>query len=282
MSQFILTITSIAKRFSRQIKKGNGDAAQEEYSVLSDLSLNVERGKITAIIGGNGAGKTTLFNIISCLLSADQGEMIYAGRKESVHLERKRAHQLAALGIGRLFQDNHIFPKLSVMDNMLLADTDGFGERVFEALGFAKRRKVKEEKRKERALRIFEDLFENDPVFIEKQDHAAESLSYGQQRLLGLCRLFMGDYDLVLLDEPTAGVNPVLVQQMGKIIRKMVDERGMSVVLVEHNMPFVEEMADVCAFMNHGRIEAIGLAHEVLDSTSVRENYLGNIHLKEA
>jgi len=275
MNKTILHINSVSKSFSHSIKKLNGDVSKEEYCVLDQIDLQVQRGKITAIIGSNGAGKTTLFNIVSGLLNTDTGELFYTPNGKKYNLRKISPHTLARIGIGRMFQDNHIFPKLTVLENMLIADTDPYGENALSSFFYPRKKHKIENDRKQRAEQIFEMLFGKINPFWEKQDDHAETLSYGQQRLLGLARLFMGNYELVLLDEPTAGVNPILVKEIAAIIRKMVDERQMSVLLIEHNMPFVESLADLCVFINNGKIETAGAVVEVLDNPHVRENYLG-------
>ncbi|MDF1546697.1 MAG: ATP-binding cassette domain-containing protein [Bacteroidales bacterium] len=275
MNNTILHINSVSKSFSHSIKKLNGDVSKEEYCVLDKIDLQVQKGKITAIIGSNGAGKTTLFNIVSGLLNTDKGELFYTPNGKKYNLRKISPYKLARIGIGRMFQDNHIFPKLTVMENMLIADTDPYGENAFTSFFYHRKKRKIEKERKLRAEQIFEMLFGKANPFCEKQEDYAETLSYGQQRLLGLARLFMGNYKLVLLDEPTAGVNPVLVKKIAEIIRKMVDKRQMTILLIEHNMPFVESLADLCVFINTGKIETAGSVVEVLDNPHVRENYLG-------
>ena len=138
-----------------------------------------------------------------------------------------------------------------------------------------KRNKIVEQERIEKAQKIFIDLFGESNPFREKKDDPAKSLSYGQQRLLGLARLFMGSYDLVLLDEPTAGVNPQIIQQAMAIIRRMVKENGVTVFLIEHNMKVVLDLADFCSFMSHGKITAFGTPEDVIGNDEVRRTYLG-------
>lgn len=280
MNNTILHINSVSKSFSHNIKKLNGDVSKEEYCVLDQIDLQVQRGKITAIIGSNGAGKTTLFNIISGLLNNDKGELFYTPNSKKYNLCKMSPYKLAGIGIGRMFQDNHIFPKLTVLENMLIADTNPYGENAITTFFNPRKKRKIESERKHRAEQVFEMLFGKTNPFWEKKDDDAETLSYGQQRLLGLARLFMGNYELVLLDEPTAGVNPILVKEIAAIIRKMVNERQMSVLLIEHNMPFVESLADFCVFLNNGKIETIGSVIEVLDNPLVRENYLGKLTTK--
>ena len=106
-------------------------------------------------------------------------------------------------------------------------------------------------------------------------DKKASELSYGEQRLIAIARLLMGNNKLLLLDEPTSGVNPVYIETIKGIIRKMVTENGLTVLLIEHNMHFVRDIADFCAYLDDGKIEKIGTAEVVLDDKEVRSSYLG-------
>lgn len=276
MNDFILKIDGITKSYVRNIIDIRGEETYKRFFIIDDLDLMIPRGKITALIGDNGAGKTTLFNIISRFSAADSGTMIYQKNGEiSISLESLLPYQVTREGIGRLFQDSHIFPDMTVLDNMLLADGDDFGEQPFLSLLKPKRHNKVEQKRVEKASQIFIDLFGESNPFWEKRSQPAGALSYGQQRLLGLARLFMREYDLVLLDEPTAGVNPQIIQQLLEIISRMVVEKGMTVFLIEHNMKVVLEVADCCSFMSHGRITALGTPEEVAGNDDVRSTYWG-------
>jgi len=259
----------------RNILNKRGEQQDERFYIIDDLDLMVPRGKITALIGGNGAGKTTLFNIISGFVHPESGKVIYHGNSNPVKIIGKKPYKITRLGIGRMFQDNHIFPEMSVLENMLIADSNDFGEIPFISLFWDGKNNRVENERKKEAEEIFIDLFDKNNPFWEKRHQPANSLSYGQQRLLGLARLFMGEYNLVLLDEPTAGVNPQIIKQALAIIRRMVEEKGMTVFLIEHNMKVVLDVADFCSFMSHGRITAFGTPDDVIGNDKVRKTYLG-------
>ena len=275
MDDIILQIDSVKKSFVRNIINKRGEEADERFFIIDDLDLFVPRGKISALIGGNGAGKTTLFNIISGLVDADTGSVVYQKEKDPVSLLGLPPFKIARIGIGRMFQDNHIFPTMTVLDNMLLADASRFGETPFVSIFKTKSAAKKEAERIDKMKNIFTDLFGEKNPFWEKRNDLAGSLSYGQQRLLGLARLFMGNYDLVLLDEPTAGVNPQIIQQVLLVIRKMIKEKGTTVFLIEHNMKVVLDVADFCSFMSHGKITAFGTPEDVIGNDEVRKTYLG-------
>ena len=243
--------------------------------VIKNLSLNVPKGKITALIGGNGVGKTSLFNIISGFSELDSGEITFYNSKAECNLLNIKNYKRANIGIGRMFQTNHIFHNLTVMENMLIADESQYAETPFISLIFNTKTKKNEEKRKEKAINILTNLFGDTSVFLEKLNDKAGTLSFGQQRILSLARLFMKNYNLILLDEPTAGVNPKIIAQIIIAIRKLIDSSNATVFLIEHNMNFVAKIADVCAFMNNGSIEAFGETNVILNNDDVRDSYLG-------
>lgn len=230
---------------------------------VDDVDLAFEAGKVTALIGPNGAGKTTLFHLFTCMLEPDDGEVLY--RNSS--LIGLQPWEVARLGIGRLFQDVRVFEHLSVIENALV----GFhrGESPLAAL-VARHRIFREEvKQKRQASRWLEfvDLADHHPV-------AAEKLSYGQQKLLAIARLLTAGAEVLLLDEPTAGVNPLLIGRLLAVIRTLAGE-GKTVVVIEHNMNVVLDIADWAYFMDDGKVTAFGLPEEVLDDENVRARYLG-------
>jgi ABC-type branched-subunit amino acid transport system ATPase component len=275
MDDIILNIDSIKKSFVRNIVNVRGENDDERFNLIDDLDLLVPRGKITALIGGNGAGKTTLFNIISGFIKADEGVIGFRTNGTEEKITDLAPHQISRLGIGRMFQDNHIFQNMSILDNMLIADENNFGEVPFTSLLFAGKNNRFDENRIKKAENIFNELFGKDNPFWQMRNQQASSLSYGQQRLLGLARLQMGNYKLLLLDEPTSGVNPQIIKQISEIIRSFVINKGLSVFLIEHNMKVVLDLADFCCFMSHGRITAFGTPDDVIGDDEVRKTYMG-------
>jgi branched-chain amino acid transport system ATP-binding protein len=275
MSDKILEIDSVKKSFTRNIINIRGRQEDERFFILDELDLDIEQGKITALIGGNGAGKTTLFNAVSGLMKIDEGDILFRKNGKAKSIINLPPYKITQLGIGRMFQDDHIFPDLSVLDNMKLAGSNIYGEFPFLSLIKAKKSRSIEKERTDKARKIFQKLFGNDNYFWRKRNDPAKSLSYGQQRLLGLARLFMGNYKLVLLDEPTAGVNPQVINQIIDIVRQMVEEKNLTVFLVEHNMEVVLRLADYCNFMSHGKIAVVGTPEDVIGNDEVRKTYMG-------
>lgn len=249
----ILTITDLSKSF-------------DGIKALDGISATFEPGKITSLIGPNGAGKTTLFNIITGFLYPDCGKITFRGQDINSGIA---VWQRANLGIGRLFQDVRVFEKMTVIDNILLAEKKQAGENPLISLLRLSKIKKMEKKYRQKAEKWLD--------FVDLQDKMnapADSLSYGQQKLLAIARLLMGDFDLLLLDEPTAGVNPGMIDTILNVIKNLVAE-GKTVIIIEHNMNIVAEISHWVFFMDGGKITSFGLPEEVLGDPTVREAYLG-------
>jgi ABC-type branched-subunit amino acid transport system ATPase component len=268
---------------------------KDSFRVLDGLSLDVPRGKITALIGGNGAGKTTLFNIISGFQKPDAGEIRFAP-VVSRHCECSEAissiapsdsivsnnaigklppHRRAQSGIGRLFQSKGLFPDLTLLENMLIADSDTSGETPFVSLFRPKRVAQAENNKRLKAVAILNDLFGADNKYVSQLDAPGSDFSFGEQRLLALACLCMGDYSLLLLDEPTSGMNPVNIENIRHIIRRIVADGSKTVLLIEHNITFVSHIADRCAFLEDGKIALYGSTEEVFANKDVINSYMG-------
>lgn len=258
----ILELKNISLSFA-----GGRDASR----ILDGLSMKVPRGKITALIGGNGVGKTTLFNIISGFQNGHQGEICFDGRS----IGRSAPHRVSRLGIGRLFQKKPLLSELTLLENMKLASADTAGEFPFSYF-FRKAKLEKTEKAKEtRAVEILNRLFGEGNEYVQRLNHRGSDFSGGEQRLLSLAGLFMGEHTLLLLDEPTAGVNPKYIESVKTIIRQMVADGQKTILLIEHNMPFVSGIADTCAFLEKGKIDIHEATGAVLNNQKVRNSYLG-------
>jgi len=228
-------------------------------------SLGFDQGKITALIGPNGSGKTTVFNLISGFLRPDEGKISYQDKDISA----LTPWNIAQMGIGRLFQDVRLFNRMTLKDNVLTAFKKQKGENAL--LAVVARWKVAKEEQFFTSKTM--DLLE----FVglaDKAEELAEDLSYGQQKLLSIARLLAADTEVLLLDEPTAGVNPHMVGTLLDVIRKLSKE-GKTVVAIEHNMNVVIEIADWVYFMDEGQVVSFGLPNEVLGDPEVRAAYIG-------
>lgn len=229
------------------------------------LSLGFEAGKVSALIGLNGAGKTTVFDLIGGLLDPDEGDIFCGGTK----ISGLRPWQVAQLGIGRLFQDIRVFERLTVVENVLTAFKSQKGESALASI-FARRRVRKQERvLRERAQELLEFV-----GLVRKADERAGKLSYGQQKLLALARLLAADMEVLLLDEPTAGVEWRAVVKVLEVIRKLARE-GKTLVIIEHNMSFISECVDSLFFVERGRVISSGTPGVVLGGEKVRAAYLG-------
>lgn len=232
---------------------------------VDSVSLDFSSNKITAFIGPNGAGKTTVFNLISGFLKPDKGSIKFKGQN-IVGLPPSR---IARKGIGRLFQDIRIFKEMIVLDNVMAAFRNQAGEKWWVSLTnpFKVKRQEKELVEKADHLLQFVDL-------IGKKNEQAENLSYGQQKLLAIARLLASDAEILLLDEPTAGVSPSIIPHLLEVIRTLRDQ-GKAVILIEHNLNVVSEISDWVFFMDEGQVTYFGLPVDVLGNTEVRQAYIG-------
>ena len=226
---------------------------------LQDCTVEVEQGSIAGLIGPNGSGKTTLFNIMTGYERVDSGD-VYLGDKK---ITNRPPQRVFALGIGRTFQLTRIFPRLTVLENMLIAAQHGVARArnpLAKAGGNAERR---------RAIELLE--------FTGIADHAgalADTLSYGQRKLLELSYVLVADPAIVLLDEPAGGVNPSLIQHLAGRIREL-NAAGKTFLIVEHNMDFVMSLCGHVTVLDYGTVVASGAPAIIRSDPRVLDAYLG-------
>lgn len=254
----------------RDIKLSYNSSHDEKLRLLRGVDLDVADGKVTALVGGNGTGKTTLFNIISGFEKEYTGNVLLDGRS----IKRLSPSRIAQMGVGRLFQGGQLISGLTLIDNMKLASSDTTGEIPFSTLFHPRKLEQSEQKKEEKAREVLSRLFGGENEYMDMLDKEASEFSYGQQRLLSLASLMMGDKKLLLLDEPTSGVNPIYIELIEILINQLRSE-GITILLIEHNMPFVGEIADTCAYLADGTISIVGPTAEVLNNETVRKSYLG-------
>ncbi len=234
---------------------------------LNGCSLKVEEGSITGLIGPNGAGKTTLFDVISGLLKPDAGTI----RLQDRSIQGMKSHRVARMGVTRTFQMTRELQRLTVRENLLLAAPNQVGLNAFEAIFRAKRVNETERKNLERADELL-DFF----ALGHLRDVRAASLSGGQRKLLDLARALMSKPRILLLDEPTSGVNPVLAETIAERIKELQQEQGLTFFIVEHNMGFLERLSDSVVVMAEGSTLLEGPLDVVRQHPEVLEAYLGH------
>ena len=229
--------------------------------------LEVQRGAITALIGPNGAGKTTFFNLLTNFDEPDTGDRLFEGND----LSGVSAYKVANLGMVRTFQLTKSLSKMTVIDNMRLGGTEQAGESFFRALlPFLWRRQEAEITQRADALLERFNLS-------HMRDEFAGTLSGGQRKLLEMARALMVRPNMVMLDEPMAGVNPALKQSLLDHVKGLRDE-GMTVLFVEHDMDMVQEISDWVVVMAEGRIIAEGPPESIASNQAVVDAYLGSHH----
>jgi len=210
---------------------------------VDKCTFEVEENTITSLIGPNGAGKTTVFNIISGLTKPDSGAI----RLENKNITGMPAYKIAQSGISRTFQLTKVFRNLSVRDNMLIA------------------KKTNDDEIK----KILKSVY-----FEKSLDTIASELSYGQQRLLEIARALLMPHSLLMLDEPTAGVSPIVRQELRKILKNLRKD-GKTILLIEHDMEFVMDISDTVIVLNEGRVLKEGRPKDIVKDKRVLEAYLG-------
>ncbi|MBV8030505.1 MAG: ABC transporter ATP-binding protein [Betaproteobacteria bacterium] len=220
------------------------------FQALFDVSLQVNAGESVAVIGPNGAGKTTLLRVISKLVEPHDGEL----RFESEDLNPVPAHEVLARGIAHVPENRRLFPRLTVEENLRMG---GFPR--FCRPRFAERLEV--------AYALF-------PRLKERRRQPAGTLSGGEQQMCAIARALMSDPKLLLLDEPSAGLSPVMVQAIFELVRRICAE-GYTVLIVEQNIRQVLKVASRAYLLDAGRIKAKGPSQELLQSEEIRRTYLG-------
>lgn len=232
---------------------------------VDNFFMSLEKGKITALVGPNGCGKTTAFNLVTGFLKPDNGQ-IYFQDKEITHMP---AHRMPHSGIVRSWQDVRVFQGMTVLDNLLLAKQNQSGESLLKLFFMPRWVKREEAANLRKALSYLESV-----GLLEKASEIAGSLSYAEQKLLAVARLLTTEAEILLLDEPSSGVDPNWVKQFMNIIKDLA-KSGKTICIVEHNLEVVREMSDTVYFMAEGRKIAQGTADELMSDPELGEIYFG-------
>ena len=226
------------------------DAGYGSFQALFDVSLEVKAGEAVGVIGPNGAGKTTLMRVISGLIRPTRGSIAMEG----ADVLRTPPHRIVSLGIAHVPENRRLFPRLTVEDNLRMgAFTPKSRAKFADRLAF---------------------VYELFPRMKERRDQFAGTMSGGEQQMCAIGRALMSDPRLLLLDEPSAGLAPVIVQQVFELVRR-IRASGLTVLIVEQNVQQVLKVVDRAYLLETGRIRASGPAADLLADKSIRAAYLG-------
>ena len=217
---------------------------------IKDVSFTVNEGEVIALIGANGAGKTTILHTITGLITAKSGEVLYEG----VDLQKIPAHKIVSLGIAHVPEGRHVFAQLSVYENLLMG-------------AFTRKDKSEIEESLESAYKRF-------PRLRERKNQLAGTLSGGEQQMLAMGRALMSKPKIVLMDEPSMGLSPILVGEIFDIIQS-ISKSGTTVLLVEQNAKKALSIADRAYVLETGKIVLTDDAKKLMDNESVKKAYLG-------
>ncbi|HEY8755423.1 MAG TPA: ABC transporter ATP-binding protein [Candidatus Dormibacteraeota bacterium] len=235
---------------------------------VNECSFTAAEGQITGLIGPNGAGKSTAIDLISGFKVPDTGTVLFEGEE----VQGKAPHRISRMGMIRTFQTPREWPGLSVLENLILARYQPRGERFWRSLrGPSKAEKQQDKDQLIRARAILEEF-----GLLELRNERAGNLSGGQKRLVEFARIRMAEPRLVVLDEPMGGVNPVLGERMATAVQGFVGA-GTSVIIVEHNLPFIERVTDQVVVMSEGRVIAEGPFASLRSNQAVVDAYLGEM-----
>jgi branched-chain amino acid transport system ATP-binding protein len=221
-----------------------------DAQALSEVSLEVGKGEIVAIVGANGAGKSSLIRCVAGIERARSGEVIF--KNETI--TGRESHEICNLGIGQVAEGRQVFPSLSVHDNLLM------GAMLPRARAGAQK--------------ALQDVLAMFPKLAERKNQLAGTMSGGEQQMLAIARCLMGAPELIMFDEPSLGLAPLVVQEVLHSIR-LLNERGLTILLVEQNVAVSLKISDRAYVLENGRIVLSGAGSELLHNERVRQAYLG-------
>lgn len=234
---------------------------------VNNLSFSVNQGEIFGFIGPNGAGKTTLFNLITGLIPPSSGELIYQGRV----ISQLQPHQIAGLGIARTFQNIRLFGELSVLDNVIIARHLHTHSNIIAGVLGLPLAVQEEENSRQKALELLTLI-----GLHNRTEEKAKNLAYGDQRRLEIARALALEPQILLLDEPAAGMNLNEKQQLSEFIRDLRDRFHFTIIIIEHHVPLVMGLCDRIAVLDFGQLIALGKPSLIRNNPEVIAAYLGN------
>ncbi len=253
-SELILEVTGLTKRF-------------EGLVANRDINFSIPRRGIVSVIGPNGAGKTTLFNQITGFIEPTEGSIVFDG----LEVSGLAPHTIVSLGMARTYQNIRLFQNMTTLANVLVGHHVRMSAQWWQIL--FNLGSVREEE--ERTLRFTYELLDLVGLSKTYADDLAKNLPYGDQRRLEIARALASRPKLLLLDEPTAGMNPAETRQMTDLIAHLREELGLTVVLIEHDMKVVMGISERITVLDHGELLAEGTPDEIRSNSSVIEAYLG-------
>jgi branched-chain amino acid transport system ATP-binding protein len=239
---------------------------------VKDVSFEVQAGEVFTLIGPNGAGKTTVFNLISRIYNPSSGTIDYTGPTGTLRLTDHAAHEVAALGIARTFQNIELFEFATVLQNLLIGRHTQRRSNLWEDLFFTGRVRTAELEAREKVEEVIE--------FLELQhyrDTLVAGLPYGVRKVVEMARALCAQPRLILLDEPSSGLNVEETDDMAFWIQDICQELGVTILMVEHDMSLVSKVSDRVLAMNQGEVLALGTSREVQNDPGVIEAYLGSV-----
>ncbi|PIX21154.1 MAG: ABC transporter ATP-binding protein [Deltaproteobacteria bacterium CG_4_8_14_3_um_filter_45_9] len=233
---------------------------------VNDCSLNVQKGSITGLIGPNGAGKTTLFNLITGFYKPDGGEILFKGNR----IDGLPPHQIFRRRICRTFQITREFAHMTLLENLMVMPENQLGEKIWNVWFRNEGVRKQEQIFRDKALEVLEFV-----ELIHLKNEYAKNLSGGQKKLLELAKTLMADPQLILLDEPGAGVNRTLMRKLVENIKSLCLDRGVTFLIIEHDIDLVMNLCNPVIVMSEGKKLSEGTPDEIRGDERVLEAYLG-------
>jgi branched-chain amino acid transport system ATP-binding protein len=252
---------------TRGLSKGFGGV-----QAIDSLDLHVDEGEVVSVIGPNGAGKTTFFNVVTGMIRPDEGAILFGGR----NISGLRPNEVLEIGIARTFQNVRLFPEMTVRENVMVSQHVRTRSGVLAAILRTPRFRREEEQVRRKAEETLG--FFGTRLIGYRFDQLAMSLSYANRRRLEIARAVASEPRLLLLDEPTAGMNPKETQELTELVGKLRKDLGLTIVLIEHDMRVVKGVSDRVVVLDYGRKIAEGPYEEVARDERVIEAYLGTQH----